>query len=206
MGFWTRACALSVRAVISLPLSFTRSVCRSLYHSLSPGKPEQEERSRRGEEADSVFFFYRYSGGGGGYSEKKSTHPPAVRSGRGRKKAHGCASESAADTALRTLLMPRLWVSDRLHRPAWALGGEGTGGGCFHFNFPPWSPVCGGAFPRSASSVIPSFPLSFPSLLSHLLDSSLRTVFEEQRNEASSRVPSVFFCFRMSKTENTSSL
>ncbi|KAL7399384.1 hypothetical protein ABVT39_023476 [Epinephelus coioides] len=106
-------CAASVSQGGDLSLARTHSFFTSL-----PlwEKPEQEESSRRGEEADCFFFFFRYSGGGGGrifreinQKDPRGSPPPSpVRSGRGREKPHGCASESAADTALRTLLMPRL--------------------------------------------------------------------------------------------------
>lgn len=83
VGF--RACALlplSVRAVISLPLSFTRSRRESLYlpFSLSLGKTQAGGEQLKEEEADSAFFFF-YTVAVAGYLEKEfpPETPPSLR-------------------------------------------------------------------------------------------------------------------------------
>ena len=162
---------LSTRAVISLSLSHSLSLalsgCLSITPSLSlSGKnPSRrrasrrgEESSRRGEEADSFFFFFffRYSGGSRIFrkinqkkKKKKDIHPHLLPpphwcgAAEEEKKTHGCASESAADTALRTLLMPRLWVSDRLQKRAWTRGAERRGAEGRGAAFSLISPLCG---------------------------------------------------------------
>lgn len=162
---------------LSLSLFLTVSLSRSLWE-----KPKQEESGIRGEEEEDTFFF-RYSGGARIFRKRKKNVPNLpVRSSRRRKSPHGCASESAADTALRTLLMPRLWVYVRLQERGWTRGGGGRGWGacCFQFDPPVRAPVSGGAFARSAalrersvsstpspSPPLPSF-LPFSSLLSFL--------------------------------------
>uniref|UniRef100_A0A3P9JQB0 Regulator of G-protein signaling 20 n=1 Tax=Oryzias latipes TaxID=8090 RepID=A0A3P9JQB0_ORYLA len=126
MNVELRACALltvSARAASSLPLSppfLAVSLPRSLWE-----KPKQGGDQQKGEEE----YSFQHSGGGrllrkyifkylsgGGKEKKNPQRTGAERHWSERQYPHGCASESAADTALRTPLMRRLNEEERRKR------------------------------------------------------------------------------------------
>ena len=201
--------SLSLSHSLTLSLSLSLGVSLSLPLSLSGKNPSRrrasrrgEESSRRGEEADSFFFFFfffRYSGGGRIFrkinqkkKKKKDIHPHLL------PPPHWCGAAEEEKKNTRMCLRKRsgyrppdlinakivsIWSAAETSVNAGS-GAEGSGGEgrCFQFNFPPlWSPVSGGAFPRSAVfrkrsvSVTPSLPSppSFPPLLSPPLPPSL---------------------------------